>query len=116
MLRRFGGTVMRPISIQWFDRLFLSGLALEFALRIIRAREALYVTNTESAQLFIGLGATFFFVMSGFWLAISRYSSNSGKWMLTTILVAIPVGLAITSVHPAALFDQIGRASCRESM
>lgn len=111
MLRRFEGTAMRPISIQWFDRLFLSGLALELALRIIHAREALYVANTENAPLFIGMGATYFFVMSALWLAISRYSSNIGKWALTTLLVVTPVAFAITSVHPAALFYHLNLGS-----
>lgn len=111
MLDRCGGRHMRPISIQWFDRLFLSGLALELALRIIRAREALNATNLENALIFIGIGTMFFFVMSAFWFAISRYSSNIGKWLLATFLVTIPIGFAMTAVHPALLFDHLNLES-----
>lgn len=104
MLLSFGGMVMRPISIQWFDRLFLSGLALELALRIIRSREALYVTNKDNIPFFIGENATYFVIMSVLWFSISIYHSKIAKWLLVMLLIAIPVIIAITVVRPAALF------------
>jgi len=102
---------MRPISIRWFDRLFLSGLALELAARVIGTREALYITNKENAPVLIAMNITFFFVMSAVWFAISRYHSKIAKWALTTLLVAIPIVLAVTAIQPAEILANLNLES-----
>jgi uncharacterized membrane protein len=54
---------------------------------------------------------TFFFVMCAVWFAISRYHSQIAKWALTTLLVAIPIVLAVTAVQPAKLLANLNLES-----
>ena len=96
---------MRPTSIRWFDRLFLSGMAFEFALRVSDVREALHIADRGNTPLFIGIAVAFFFIIGIFWFAISRLSSNIAKWAWTILLISIPIGLFTTAANPTLMFD-----------
>ena len=96
---------MRPASIRWFDRLFLSGMAFEFALRISDVREALHKADTSNTALFIGMAVVFFLIIGTFWFAISQLSSNIAKWAWTILLISIPIGLVTTATNPTLMFD-----------
>ena len=95
---------MRPISVRWFDRLFLSGMVLELALRIADIREALNITNKRNIPISIAMYVGSFLIIGGFWFSISRLHSNSAKWAWTILLIAVPVAMMLTVANPDLTF------------
>ena len=91
---------MRPESIRWFDRLFLSGMLLELGLGIENIREALRINNAGNMPVLIGISVGRFLVIFAFWVAISIFSSNIAKWIWIALVVIVPVVSVVTAVHP----------------
>lgn len=107
---------MRPVSIRWFDRLFLSGLSLELVARVIGVREAMSMTNKENAIPLATINIAFLLLMIVFWVAISRYRSKIAKWSLASVLIVIPIAFTITVVQPAMLFVHLNLESAAFSI
>ena len=89
---------MRPNPIRWFDRLFLTGLALGTAGSIANASSTVTRFATNPATADFGMGFVVWTIVGSaamnllIWFFISRRASNVAKW-----LFILMVGISLPS-------------------
>ena len=88
---------MRPDSIKWFDRLFLTALALGVPFSVLETWQAA-VSKPHLAFYWWGQFAAQIIIGCSFWFFISRRASNIAKWAWILSLAFEMIGLPLLSI------------------
>ena len=101
---------MRPVSILWFERLFLLSLALVLVNSVVQYDAFLAQIRSEPALSAMGSGDGFaigviaisLLIPAILWYFIARRASIAAKWMLVALTV---FGLPFVNFDPATMFN-----------
>jgi hypothetical protein len=103
---------MRPVSIIWFERLFLASIVLGLANSILVWEESMATITAD--PVLASLGATFLIVTMAIseginlllWYFIARRAANVAKWILVVLTLVSLAGTAMllaTATYPTGL-------------
>ncbi|NKJ42406.1 hypothetical protein [Novosphingobium sp. SG720] len=96
---------MRPISIRWFDRLFLTALALSLPLGALETWQVLATNPGTTAYALLSFGVPIILWLC-LWFFISVRASKIAKWIWTLFLVADLVSFPIVSAMAGGYFTR----------
>lgn len=90
---------MRPRSIAWFERLYLSSLVVSFLTVVLNysSLREYSVSRGGAAATSLLVATVTLFVNLAFWFLIARRAQNWAKWVLTVLTV-----IGIVSMIPAS--------------
>jgi len=100
---------MRPISIVWFERLFLLSLGLALLVSLLQYDLLLAEIEGQAAFASLGLGSGFVIAVIAIsllvplllWYFIARRASNPAKWILVLLTAA---GLLYLDIDAARMW------------
>ena len=105
--------MLRPKSIRWFDRLYLTAIALGMIFSAMSASEifelsAMHPENNGYFMTTLFAPVVYRLVIGmPLWFFIARRASNAAKWiwisMLALVVIGSPIALLATAVHPEIL-------------
>jgi hypothetical protein len=86
---------MRPVSIRWFDRLFLTALALVVPLNALETWQTFNLGNSAYLLSSFVLPIIIRYLL---WFFISRRASNVAKWLWVFLLGSEVIALPLLSI------------------